>query len=189
MRASIRVGRLLCWIGGLVSLSIFLLWLISLRPGGNLYLRGNRHLFSIDNGVLTGVVLILPGDPSLHRHHSWGRPLLREPEFRDVLRLLDEFTWNTAPAQYIGLSWPEFSRDVWRNGVTYGMSLPLWLMLLAVSLPTLFLWRRDRRRIPLGHCKRCRYNLTGNTTGVCPECGQRVRERSGSANRRHSTEP
>ena len=22
-----------------------------------------------------------------------------------------------------------------------------------------------------GHCTKCGYNLTGNTTGVCPECG------------------
>lgn len=177
MRASIRVDRLLYRIGGLVSLSILVLWLISLRPGGNLYLKGERHLLSIDNGILTSIVLISPGDPTLHRHNSWGTPHIREPEFRDVLRMFDKDTWSIAPAQYIGLSWPEFSRRVWRNGVSYGMSLPLWLMLSAVALPTWFLWRRDRRRIPPGHCEHCGYNLTGNTTGVCPECGQRFRER------------
>jgi len=30
--------------------------------------------------------------------------------------------------------------------------------------------RRWRRRCR-GECERCGYNLTGNTTGVCPECG------------------
>ena len=29
-------------------------------------------------------------------------------------------------------------------------------------------------RIPRGHCTACGYNLTGNTTGVCPECGGKV---------------
>lgn len=51
-------------------------------------------------------------------------------------------------------------------------SVPLWLPLLAMLLPTLLLWRLDRRRRPLlGHCKKCDYNLTGNTSGICPECG------------------
>ena len=22
-----------------------------------------------------------------------------------------------------------------------------------------------------GHCRKCHYNLTGNTSGICPECG------------------
>lgn len=184
MRASIRVGRLLYWIGGFVSLSILALWLISLRFGDNLYFRGARSLFAIDNGMLTSVVLIPPGDPSLHRHQYWDVPLSRA---LGLGRLLDELSWSSSPAVYIGLSRPEFSRTVWRNGVSYRMSLPLWLMLIAVALPTWFLWRRDRRRIPPGHCQRCGYNLTGNTTGVCPECGQRLRTRPGPASQAHDT--
>ncbi len=29
------------------------------------------------------------------------------------------------------------------------------------------------REVPIlaGHCQRCGYNLTGNTSGICPECG------------------
>jgi len=45
-------------------------------------------------------------------------------------------------------------------------------MLLAI--PTLFLWRaerRDRRRAAAGACSACGYDLTGNVTGRCPECG------------------
>lgn len=33
------------------------------------------------------------------------------------------------------------------------------------------------RRIREGHCPFCDYNLTGNESGTCPECGRRV-ERS-----------
>jgi hypothetical protein len=25
-----------------------------------------------------------------------------------------------------------------------------------------------------GHCPKCRYNLTGNRSGICPECGHPV---------------
>lgn len=33
------------------------------------------------------------------------------------------------------------------------------------------------KRVPRpGHCPRCGYNLTGNLSGVCPECGTPVRE-------------
>lgn len=28
-----------------------------------------------------------------------------------------------------------------------------------------------RRRLPRGHCQSCGYNLTGNVSGYCPECG------------------
>lgn len=31
--------------------------------------------------------------------------------------------------------------------------------------------RRQRRRIEQGLCVRCGYSLTGNVSGVCPECG------------------
>jgi predicted amidophosphoribosyltransferase len=31
--------------------------------------------------------------------------------------------------------------------------------------------RRDRRPKP-GHCQHCGYDLTCNTSGVCPECGR-----------------
>ena len=33
-------------------------------------------------------------------------------------------------------------------------------------------WRPYRH--PPNHCRRCGYNLTGNTSGVCPECGTQV---------------
>ncbi len=50
------------------------------------------------------------------------------------------------------------------------VAIPLWLVLLALAGPTVVLWRRDRP-IPRGHCRSCGYNLTGNVSGVCPECG------------------
>jgi hypothetical protein len=29
----------------------------------------------------------------------------------------------------------------------------------------------DKPVYPSGHCRKCGYNLTGNVSGVCPECG------------------
>lgn len=48
--------------------------------------------------------------------------------------------------------------------------IPLWLPFGLIAIPTAFLWWRDRP-IPPGHCQRCGYDLTGNISGCCPECG------------------
>ena len=66
---------------------------------------------------------------------------------------------------------------------TYGpqrstaVNVPLWFVCAVTAvLPGVWLWRwrRDRQgeqheRIP--HCPKCGYNLTGNVSGICPECG------------------
>jgi hypothetical protein len=54
------------------------------------------------------------------------------------------------------------------------VSVSLWMLFLLVALPTAYLWYRDRRRFPRGHCQLCGYDLTGNVSGVCPECGAKA---------------
>ena len=72
-----------------------------------------------------------------------------------------------------GSWWPRYFTpyDI-RRRVFY---LPLWL---PASLPVL-IWGgvylvigRAARRMARGRCIRCAYDLTGNLSGVCPECGQ-----------------
>ncbi len=50
-------------------------------------------------------------------------------------------------------------------------TVPYWIVFSAIAIPTAFLWYRDRRP-PKGHCQACGYDLTGNESGVCPECGE-----------------
>ena len=50
-------------------------------------------------------------------------------------------------------------------------ALATWLFIVAV--PMTFALRR-RLYYPVGHCRSCSYNLTGNVSGVCPECGTKV---------------
>ena len=52
---------------------------------------------------------------------------------------------------------------------------PTWMFLLAALIPTVLAWRRLRRPLP-GHCRKCGYDLTGNVTGVCSECGEEIME-------------
>ena len=53
--------------------------------------------------------------------------------------------------------------------------VPFWLLFVATMAYPLVAWFRGplrrRRRRSLGLCLACAYDLTGNTSGVCPECG------------------
>jgi hypothetical protein len=60
----------------------------------------------------------------------------------------------------------------------YQVGVPLWSLLLIIGAPTCFGVWRNRRRIPPGHCRTCGYNLTGNVSGACPECGERIQDRA-----------
>ena len=60
---------------------------------------------------------------------------------------------------------PRFSYNV--------LAIPLWMPLLTIVVPTVILWRRCRRH-PEGHRQTCGYNLAGNTSGRCAECGQAI---------------
>ena len=53
--------------------------------------------------------------------------------------------------------------------------IPLWLPLFAFAAVAVWAWRYDRNRWPPGHCQECGYDLTGNVSGVCPECGGKIR--------------
>lgn len=49
--------------------------------------------------------------------------------------------------------------------------IPLWIPALALLLPAVVMWRHDLRQVAPGHCRKCNYDLTGNVSGRCPECG------------------
>jgi hypothetical protein len=60
--------------------------------------------------------------------------------------------------------WPRAAAGAWEV-----VCIPLWIPFVIVATPTVLLWHRDRR-LPPGHCQHCGYDLTGNVSGVCPEC-------------------
>ncbi len=47
--------------------------------------------------------------------------------------------------------------------------IPILPLFVAISVATLWLWSSDR--LSKSGCKGCEYDLTGNVSGVCPECG------------------
>ena len=58
----------------------------------------------------------------------------------------------------------------------------VWAVVLFSMLPTTWLiaWRMRGRRRTSGLCSVCSYDLTGNTSGVCPECGTPVADKAGA---------
>ena len=48
--------------------------------------------------------------------------------------------------------------------------LPLWPFILATALVSVVYWL-PRRGYPVGHCASCGYDLRGNVSGRCSECG------------------
>ena len=71
-----------------------------------------------------------------------------------------------------GLSrWATFARSDGSDNWAYFVRIPLYAVFAAVAVPTLLVWRFWPKPVKPGHC-RCGYDLRGNTSGVCPECGQ-----------------
>jgi len=57
------------------------------------------------------------------------------------------------------------------RGISKTLVIPAWFLLITTeTLPTLWVTSR-RGSLGSGHCRTCHYDLTGNTSGVCPECG------------------
>lgn len=63
--------------------------------------------------------------------------------------------------------WPALEK----NGKFHTGTIPLWILFVLIAVPSAIALWRTRRLAVAGHCTRCGYNLTGNTTGRCPECG------------------
>ncbi len=81
--------------------------------------------------------------------------------------------WYYSHGDYVA-DYPQFG-----SGQCHWCVLPLWKPFLLVAALTILLWWHDRHRIPAGHCQHCGYDLTGNTSGVCPECGRSLKNGAG----------
>ena len=58
-------------------------------------------------------------------------------------------------------------------------SVPFWAFSVAFGGVSWLAWAR-RPPVRPGACARCSYDLTGNVSGLCPECGSPVRKQRGA---------
>ena len=82
-----------------------------------------------------------------------------------------KFIWEHVELRQFLHEWLGFTFPCRNSGGGY--TVPLWIPFLVVAIPTATLFWLDRR-FPRGRCSTCGYNLTGNVSGVCPECGTEV---------------
>ena len=88
-------------------------------------------------------------------------------------------TWTTSPPHKLDadLRWGGFgySYSSVESNIGRSVFVPLWApMLLFLVLPMFWLIARGRAVRTRNRCTGCGYNLTGNISGVCPECGTPV---------------
>jgi hypothetical protein len=104
---------------------------------------------------------------------SYVRPPARWPRFDPP------YGWNVErwpwPDVWVARWWwPPVSLDSWgafgSPASLVGIHVRVWLLLACAAALTGLLWWLDRHRSP-GHCQACGYDLTGNVSGRCPECG------------------
>lgn len=91
----------------------------------------------------------------------------------------NDWTYDDTYTAFCGLRPGGFGLCMPSKAALWGLwsfVLPLWIPFLIVGVPTLFFFWRGRRAVLQGHCRSCGYNLTANTTGVCPECGTCIPE-------------
>lgn len=99
------------------------------------------------------------------------------------------YGWSLYPRRiWVGKFNPKYDRRLWNFGLVWRKSNTSWTVTVVAVWPFVVLpicaaavaWWRDRRRFPAGCCSACGYDLTGNVSGTCPECGQAVAEDRGA---------
>ena len=182
MRRRSRLLRIAKW-GGVVACALVIaVWVLSIRFPG----RAARDdlIFSTSGGCATISFYQLSGDPiavALYRQNinrsviqhglDWRKlssyglslPAIRKFDIRDALVYRAPQLRLTGRAALAGRF----------NWTSIDVSIPYWSILAVIGLPTMLAWRLDRRRKP-GHCP-CGYDLTGNVSDICPECGTNIR--------------
>ncbi len=102
---------------------------------------------------------------------------MRKPDPKDPWRLGNVLAWI---AFFVGgglaaVSFWSFRKNIrWVD--LYELSPCVVGVFIAYAAIRLSIHALSTRRLPYppGHCQTCGYNLTGNVSGVCPECGTPV---------------
>jgi hypothetical protein len=99
--------------------------------------------------------------------------------------VIDAVQWDPPPHGALGFGWGTTSQIVtvyWQmpgrvTAATGRFVVPLWFVSAVTGAPfvvSLVTAARRRMRDRDGRCRQCGYNLTANTSGVCPECGTAI---------------
>jgi hypothetical protein len=164
---------MLKWVGVGATSAVLLGWCGSLTWGCQYLARGvdrSWHLQGIDGQLVVAAgapnATLAPG-LSRAGFSIWNHAASRAY----VISLKPSVSFPAHRPSY-GLVLPSIQTATRMAQTEFSVTIrmPLWLFTLAAGAPTGILFWRDRRPPP-GHCRNCGYNLTGNVSGRCPECG------------------
>jgi hypothetical protein len=162
MRRRPRTRRVLKWVGTVACVLVFTAWALSTK--WSLAYVGQPVCLDVIRGGVT-VDRFRALDMAMFNPCRQGYWRVR------TLSRIDPPVWSPS----LGIWHARF------HGRVSAFILPLWIPLALLATPTIILWCHDRRRIPSGHCQTCGYDLTGNVSGICPECGTPVKREGKSA--------
>lgn len=86
------------------------------------------------------------------------------PHFDLMFANTEHRDWFSNHVAYMAI----LNRDVY-----FRLLIIPWAPLALSLVACIIFWCRSRRP-QRGHCPKCGYNLTGNLSGICPECGDRT---------------
>lgn len=164
----------------LAALAItFSSWLVTLR--WNIIYTGDLGVLILAHGDVCGFVA---PEESLNygRSKMWTMGWRIEPttsSLLDRLKPLLLFVQSPElpfryPGQYFA-SEPSTGREVMLPA--QGLSIPLWLPIASLAALAFVSWYSRIKpfiRRPNSCCKNCGYDLRGNVSGLCPECGRTI---------------
>ena len=169
-----RIRRIVKWTGVGLSTLLVIVWVLSL-----FYWAAVTGYYQVS--VTFGQVQVGRFAGSRHEYeelYKYEPPAELEYKFR-----IGKMAKPLAERMRFSLQLPGVSTQYYQDRTPYfrHFFFGLWLPLLLTAIPTAWLWHRDRRLFssPPDHlsCRGCGYDLTGNLSGVCPECGEKTARR------------
>ncbi len=161
---------LLCWGGLAVTVLLAVAWVVSVYRGvrwvGSTWTAGvgEGAVWAYGDGVAHNIDVVLFG----YGYELW----VGQPGERKYGLSLPRITIDPPRRTWADGRHHVFVHDV--RAYSWSVAVPFWLPFAVCAGPTAYLWWRRGRRIPPGHCRNCGYNLTGNVSGRCSECGTPV---------------
>ena len=151
----------------LLWVTVLVIWVRSFRTDEHFYFSYHSKAYRI---LIRSGATIVDNDPEIvaqtEREEKARRAIAAVPGSMFLL-FVPRGERVVSPPSQIPLPWSKSSY----------VPLPAAAVLLLIApFSVVVNWGAQRKRVKLGLCARCGYDLTANTSGVCPECGSKVAE-------------
>jgi len=177
-----RLFTAACVLSLLLCLATVVLWIMPISPWPN-HGRGTFFLSVEKHRILRLNILrpsaspvVSPPQENTRAFVRWQLAIPSGPSFEFLGFRVAHSPWFTGSVS----AGHQFLTHV---GTNWSVDAPFLGLFLLFALPSavklfVFVWRRWPKRSRVGYCSECKYDLAGNTSGVCPECGTPIRQES-----------